>query len=216
MKEINYEELGKRLYQARIRAEKTLEESGDFIGVHKSTIMRWENGETEKFKIPIIEALAIFYKVDPSWLMGCDISMNITNKINNTVPLLGIVKGGFDYFANENIIGYIVPDDTISDAQNCYALEVTGDSMYPFINEGSTIIVHKQEDFENEDTCIVLINGDEATVKVVKKTENGITLISHNPTYPKKEYTQKEIETLPIQIIGVVKQVRSNTSSLKN
>ena len=37
--------------------------------------------------------------------------------------------------------------------------------MEPLFDDGDTV-VHKQNDFENGDNCVVLINGDEATVKV--------------------------------------------------
>lgn len=75
MKKIIYEKVGQRLKQARELRDITLEEAGNKVGVHKSTILRWENGETEKFKIPTLEALADLYDVNPAWLMGYDVPM---------------------------------------------------------------------------------------------------------------------------------------------
>ena len=53
--------------------------------VHKSTVLRWENGETEKIKLPIIETLASFYNVNPTWLMGYDVPME--KELNDIMPL---------------------------------------------------------------------------------------------------------------------------------
>ena len=75
MEKIIYEKVGQRLKQARELKQITLEEAGNKIGVHKSTILRWENGETEKFKISMLEALANLYDVNPAWLMGYDVPM---------------------------------------------------------------------------------------------------------------------------------------------
>lgn len=73
MEKIIYEKVGQRLKFARELKGITLEEAGKLAGVHKSTILRWENGATEKFKIPILELLAHLYNVNPAWLMGYDV-----------------------------------------------------------------------------------------------------------------------------------------------
>lgn len=82
MEKIIFENVGKRLKQAREMSHITLEEAGKKVDVHKSTVLRWENGETEKIKLPIIEILANYYNVNPVWLMGYDVPMN-----NNTTNI---------------------------------------------------------------------------------------------------------------------------------
>ena len=84
MEKIIFEKVGARLKQARELRHITLEEAGNRVGVHKSTVLRWENGETEKIKLPIIETLALFYNVNPIWLMGYDVSMEENNNSINT------------------------------------------------------------------------------------------------------------------------------------
>lgn len=76
MEDIIFNKVGERLKEAREIRHITLEEAGKKVGVHKSTILRWENGETEKIKLPIIETLADYYNVNPSWLMGHDVPMD--------------------------------------------------------------------------------------------------------------------------------------------
>lgn len=122
------------------------------------------------------------------------------------IPVLGTVKAGYDYLAQENIIDYITFKVNGSDKENYYALNVVGDSMEPLFDDGDTVIVHKQEDFENGDYCVILINGNEATVKRVYKGTSGIELKAINPYYPPKIFTDDEIRDLPVEIIGIVEK----------
>lgn len=124
----------------------------------------------------------------------------------DTVPLLGTVKAGYNYIASENILDYI-PVTFKKEDDNYYALKIKGESMEPILSEGDTVIVHKQDFFESGKFCIVLINGEEATVKKVYKLEDGIELIALNPAYPSKKYTKDDMDKIPVKVIGVVKQL---------
>lgn len=122
------------------------------------------------------------------------------------IPILGTVKAGYDYLAQENVIDYIAFKVDGTDKENYYALNVVGDSMTPLFDDGDTVIVHKQEEFKNGDNCVVLINGNEATIKKVYKGNTGIELKAVNPYYPPRIYSEEDIKELPIQIIGVVEK----------
>ena len=53
------------------------------------------------------------------------------------------------------------------------------------------------------------MNGNEATVKRIKKQEDGITLIATNTSvYEPHFYSNKEIQSLPVQILGKVVELR--------
>ena len=125
------------------------------------------------------------------------------------IPVLGKVKAGYDYLANENVIGHIYLDFKPTDLENYYALQVVGDSMEPLFSDGDIAIVHKQDDFESGNTCIVLVNGDEATVKKVVKNDNGIDLIAMNPYYPIRHFSKDDMNEIPVKVIGKVIEARS-------
>ena len=90
-----------------------------------------------------------------------------------------------------------------------FALQIKGSSMEPKFSEGDVVVVRKQEDVDNGDIAIVLVNGNEATVKKIKKFENGINLIPTNPEYDVLTYSTEEIENLPVRIIGKVVELRA-------
>lgn len=119
-------------------------------------------------------------------------------------PLLGTVKAGYDYLASENIIGYVNLDKNVPNPEEYFALKVTGDSMQPVLYDDDIVIVHSQNDIESGQIGIILINGDEATVKRIVKHDDYIELISFNSYYPPKKIT-KDID---FKIIGKVVEAR--------
>lgn len=187
--------------------------------IDKSLISNYLKGKY-KAKQDNLYLLAKVLNVSEAWLMGYDVPMernseDILNKIGaipisdidvTNIPLLGTVKAGYDYLAQENIIDYISFKVDGTDKENYYALNVVGDSMTPLFDDGDTVIVHKQDDFENGDNCVVLINGEEATIKKVYKGNTGIELKAVNPYYPPRVFSKEDIKDLPVKIIGVVEK----------
>ena len=193
-----------RLILLRKEAHLTQEELASKLGFSRTAISAWEIGRNEPSYEDTIK-VANFFNVSVDYLLGGETS----NK--RLLPVLGTVKAGYNYLAEENIIDYIEPSMTISDPANYFGLVVKGDSMAPLFDEGDYLIVHKTDgEFNTGDIGIVLINGDEATVKKVVKTNDGIELQAFNPYYPAKKYTYEETQNLPVKIIGiVVRQIRN-------
>ena len=210
-------ELGVYLKNLRDSRELSTREVYDLCGVSNSYLSLVENGHRRASAI-VLKKLAPIYNVDYLDLyekagyidlIEDEKKQQILTPLSNqiTIPLLGTVKAGYDYLAEENIVGY-ESIDNVSDKENYYALTVTGDSMEPLFSDGDIAIVHKQNDFESGNTCIVLINGDEATVKKVVRMEDGIDLIAMNPYYPKKHFSKEDMQEIPVKVIGKVVEAR--------
>ena len=69
-------------------------------------------------------------------------------------------------------------------------------------------IIRPTPDVESGTVSVVLVNGDEATLKKVVKHENGISLVPFNPTYSPMFYTNEEVASLPVRIVGRVIELR--------
>lgn len=186
----------------------------EMLGIKsKSTIYRYMNAEMAP-KITTVKYASEIFNVNPVWLMGYDVDKYISKKdiLGNPVspiPLLGTVKAGYNYLAQENWIGTIdVETSLVGDGKDYFALKVKGDSMAPVFLEDDIVIIKKQSDCENNEYAVVIINGDEGTLKKVKKTDDGIVLQPLNPAYGPVMYTKDEIEKIPIIIVGVVKQLK--------
>lgn len=126
-----------------------------------------------------------------------------------SIPILGIVKAGYDYLAQENWIGTIdVETSLVGNGKDFIALKVHGDSMSPTLIEDDIVIIKKQDDFENGDIVVAIINGDEATIKKGKKSDAGILLQPLNNAYEPLIFTYDEMKTIPVTIVGIVKQLK--------
>ncbi len=77
------------------------------------------------------------------------------------------------------------------------------------MSEGDIVIVRQQDDAESGEIVIVTVNGTDATCKRLRKYRDGIELISNNPSYEPIFFTNEEIETKPVKIIGRVVELRA-------
>lgn len=136
-----------------------------------------------------------------------------TDELGNpfvSIPLLGTVKAGYNYLAEENWIGSVDINKQLADTGDFFALKIHGDSMFPVLIEDDIVIVKKQDDFNNGDIVVALINGNEATVKKAKRNDNSILLQPLNTNYEPLIFTNEEIRSIPVKIIGIVKQLKRN------
>lgn len=199
--------MGERIKQLRLQKGLTQEELGKYIGVQKSAIRKYEKGSVTNLKRSSIETLAKLFNVTPSYLMCIDDDNNFENNMidnKRVFPLLGTVKAGYDYLASENIIGYVTIDKKLADPENYFALKIVGDSMQPVMYEDDIIIVHRQSDVESGQIAIVLVDGEEGTVKKVIKYDNYIELAAFNSYYPPRKLSKND----NFKIIGKVVEAR--------
>ena len=89
-----------------------------------------------------------------------------------------------------------------------FGLKIKGNSMEPRIYENDVVIVRQQNDAESGDVVIATINGHEATCKRLRKYRDGIELISNNPSYEPMFFSNEEILSKPVRIIGKVVELR--------
>lgn len=81
--------------------------------------------------------------------------------------------------------------------------------MEPRMKEGDVVIVRQQEDAESGNIVIATVNGTDATCKRLKKYTDGIALISSNPAYEPMYFSNEEIKSKPVRIIGRVVELRA-------
>lgn len=126
------------------------------------------------------------------------------------VPVLGTIPAGIPLDAIEDILDWEeIPAAWATGGRQYFGLRVRGDSMYPRYLDGDTVILKKETTCESGDDCAVLVNGSEATLKqVMIKGDGSLELRPTNPAYPPRTYSPAEIESVPVQIIGVVVELR--------
>lgn len=75
-------EIGLRIMSAREAANLTKKDLASKVHVADSTIMRYEKGQINKIKMPIIEAIANALDVNPLWLLGKSNVQSINSFLN--------------------------------------------------------------------------------------------------------------------------------------
>lgn len=170
-------------------------------------------------------ALSIILDVNQVWLMGYDVPMyvkeqkpindmfeyNTNNFKRNRIPVLGKIPAGIPINAIQENLGYEeLSDSMLKGGKEYFALKVKGSSMEPEYLEDDVLIVLKQTYCDDGDDCIVMVNGDDATFKRIHKDEINKTIMLQplNTEYLPVTYTNKQIEELPVKILGVVKEIR--------
>ncbi len=176
------------------------------LKIDRVMISKWETG----YQTPVlytISCLAKVFDVSIDFLNGDGIVKH--NKKGITIPVLGYVRAGIPIEAVEDILDYEEISMDMASKGEHFALSIKGDSMEPRITEGDVVIVRKQDIVENGELAVVLVNGNDATVKKFYMNENGVTLISTNPSYEPFYYSKEQVEKLPVQIIGKVVELRA-------
>lgn len=192
------------LKAARKKKGLTQIEVAKYIGLTQGAYSAWENGHV-KIDSQSLARLAELFGVSMHYLLGEE---DATPPKAFRIPVLGEVAAGLPMMAEENIVDYEEIDPAMAASGELFGLRIKGSSMEPRIKEGDVVIVRKQEDVDTGDVAVVLVNGDSATVKRIKKETSGITLIPNNPAYDPKYYSNEDIQRLPVTIVGKVVELR--------
>jgi len=206
--------IGDIIKKRRAELDLTLEQIGDAVGVTKSTVRKWESGNIENMKRDKISLLAKVLKLNPvTFITGEYTELSNVYPVNQknvfNVPVFDSASAGFGAAAVDYIVGYMpVYFEHPSSASSCICINVEGDSMYPKIENGDTIVVNKQTSVDSGSIAVVLIDGEEGLVKKVVYDKNSIELQSINPMYPPVRFEGNEIER--VQVVGLVKKIIKN------
>lgn len=100
------------------------------------------------------------------------------------VPVMGRIAAGVPIEAIQTQSHTIaVPPEMLAGGEH-YALEVRGDSMIDAgIFDGDTVLIKKQQTATNGEIVVALVDGEEATLKRLRKKGNSVALEAANTAY---------------------------------
>ncbi len=107
------------------------------------------------------------------------------------VPLVGRIAAGSPVLAEEDIEEiYPLPTELVGH-DPVFMLRVKGDSMVDDgILDGDYVVVRRQPDAASGEVVAALIEGEEATVKRLRKDDGRVTLLSANADYAPMVFTE--------------------------
>lgn len=196
----------------RIRESRGMnqEDFGALLGTTKQVISRYERCERSP-KISLVSKYADILGVSINELNGTKeqapknvIEISELNKYR--VPLIGSVAAGAPILAEEDYSIYV---DCPCKAD--YALRISGDSMNPNFLDGDTVFIRAQENIDYDGQVLVVLLDDSATLKHVYRQNNGLLLVSDNPSYqpmfmPFDEYNIVRILGKPVGFTRMFKE----------
>lgn len=174
----------------------------------RSMIAKIESGKIDLSRNKVYDFAEALHTT-PITLLGLDEELKKERKSKSVkIPVLGIVPAGLPAEAVEDIIDYEEIPESMARGGEYFGLAIKGDSMYPRILEGDVVIVKKQSTADSGDIVIALVNGDEGTCKQLYKYKDHIELKPFNPMYKPLVYSNEDISSLPVSIIGKVVELR--------
>lgn len=118
-------------------------------------------------------------------------------------PVYGRISAGQPNWAEECLEGYLPIDPNLMNIispEEYFFLKVNGESMNKIIRNGAYALIHKQDMVENGEIAVVLVNGDEATLKKFNMQNELVILepVSNDDNYKLQIYDKNT----PINILG--------------
>lgn len=190
------------------------------IGIGKNQILYWKKNGVVPNKVTQ-KAIADYFGVSveyllgqtddrseektPSYEEGSNAIFLDSDKIR-MIPLFESVSAGFGAYPDEQVIDYIpLYISNPHEAKETLCITVRGDSMYPKIEDGDVIQVHKQDSVDSGRIAVVLIDGMEAVVKKVTYGADWIELHSINPEYKTRRFEGQSVTR--VRVLGQVKKI---------
>ncbi len=197
----------KRLTELRKSRNITQSAVAGLLGITRPAYTNYETGARRPDHETLCR-LAEFYGVSVDYLLEREDKKNPSGRVLIRLPVYGKAAAGAPIFTEDDITGYVgVFKDDVSGGDYT-AIRVSGDSMEPNIMDGDIVIVRVQPDVDSGQVAVVLIGGEEASVKKLIRHKDGIVLMSNNPDYEPMVFSKKDIVSLPVSVYGKVVELR--------
>jgi repressor LexA len=123
-----------------------------------------------------------------------------------SIPVMGRIAAGTPISAIQNHTHDIaVPPDILTNGEH-FALEVKGDSMIEAgIHDGDTVIIRRCNTAENGDIIVALVEGEEATLKRLRKKGSTIALEAANPEFKTRIFGPDQID-IQGRLVGLMRR----------
>jgi repressor LexA len=122
------------------------------------------------------------------------------------LPVMGRIAAGTPIAAIEQVASHVsVPGNMVSSQSRHFALEVKGDSMIDAgINNGDIVVIREQDTAQNGDIVVALVEGQEATLKRLRRKGTAIALEAANPAYETRLYGADQVQVQG-RLVGLIR-----------
>lgn len=196
----------------RKHAGLTQAQASEATGIPLGTLRRWEQGVNEPDMESVVK-LAELYGVSTDTILGSKFAEDIDGleRVAFTsfvdTPLYGSISAGVPIEMVPVDDTHPIPGPMHDMYPDAFLLRVNGRSMDRILPDGCYALVDPRQTADcNGAPYAVCVNGYDATIKRVRKLNNGFELVpdSNDPTYEKRTYNFNEPDTETVTVIGRV------------
>lgn len=214
----NEQTIGDRIRIERLKLGLSQAALGNLLKVTQQAVGKWEKNLAEPDS-SALKTMAKEFHVTIDYLLG-----RTDNPTAESVParpsyeyaplggvvslkIIGTISAGYNGEAIEEILGeqnFLAPSLRGYPPEECFLLQVKGNSMYPDYHDKDIVLVHRQTSVDSGSVAVILYNGNDATLKrvIYKPNEDWLELIPKNPEYPTKRIEGADLQEC--QVIGKV------------
>lgn len=201
-------QLGANIRAMRKKRGMTQKELAEALGRSNRAVSNWESGLRD-VGTDMTKRIARVLQCDVADLVRDDSPIAVPAKKNAAViTVYGSVAAGIPLEMITDITDTEEIPAKMLEGGTYFGLKIKGDSMFPKIEDGDTVIVRAQPDAETGDIVIAAVNGDDAVCKKLFLRENGLALVSLNPAYDPMVFSAAEVAQIPVVILGKVVEIR--------
>lgn len=199
---------GYKIAEARIAKGWSQQKLAEMIGTTQQQIARYESGNND-VKASVLIKLSGALDVTLSYLLGLKSADDEAKPEDRfiDIPLYGSIAAGTPIEMIEVEDTFPVPAKMHDAHPDAFLLKVEGESMNRILPNGCYALVDPCETVEIDSApYAVCVNGYDATIKRVRKLNNGFELVpdSTDPTYPVQTFNYNEPGTETVTVIGRV------------
>ena len=194
-----------RIAEARTAKGWSQARLGKEIGSTQQQIARYESGDND-VKSSVLLKISKALGVTVTYLLGMDATAEPNTNTVDT-PLYGSIAAGTPIEMMPIEDTQPIPAAVHEKHPNAFLLRVEGESMNRVLPNRSYALVDPCDAIEIDGApYAVCVNGFDATIKRVRRLNNGFQLVpdSTDPTYETKTYNYNEPGTQSITVIGRV------------
>lgn len=208
---------GKNLRALREDRNMTQARLAAALDITTATVSHWENRGTSPNSKDAIEQLCSVFNVTENDLFGYSDGYYAKTRLagfdgkikpiaaSGSLPIIGAAYAGEPCPAFELDCGSIPCPEEYCKKGN-YFIQITGDSMNNVLTDGSYALIDTHVDAQSGDAALVKVNGDDATVKRIKKMDGFIVLEpdSTNPSHKRRIIDATDQSSPEVRILGKV------------
>lgn len=122
------------------------------------------------------------------------------------VPMHGRIAAGTPIEALEQSESFLSIPPSMLGRGDTYGLEISGDSMIDLgIMDGDTVLIERCDTARDGEVVVALVDGEEATLKTIKRQGAHITLIPANRTHETQILESHRVKVQG-RLIGLMRQ----------